>query len=423
MRNSRRITKRWFGSWLLAFAVAMGVLGSTGRVQAQATDYAVPGAPSINVPIPTGQPGTHGLYTFGEFVLLTQTWTLGDQVVAVRGLVDSRGIVTGQVLEDGTIVQANPGTYIGSGVNALSTSDFARRSWYPGFNVGIGYAFDNGMTVQISFMHLLSRTHDAGASLVPPFFRSRADLSDTFLTAGVFNFPPQYAGPLVKTTADDTNGNGVADPGEGGNFYGIWNGASVMNISFNQWYNQAEVTARFPLFQTEYSRIYGLAGGKFAMIMERFRWNTISYDISGQAGPRDSATYSNTLSQRMYGPFIGCGHEIYQGKFGLSLDLTAAGLLNVVKERAKYKLDSDEIQSKLSRDEFTIVPNFNAHLNLTWYPIEGVELRVGYQAMTYFNTMNMRHPIGFNYGSIDPIYDTQVFRLFHGVNVGLGIFF
>jgi len=421
MRCSRRFIQRWFGKLLPAFAVAWA--GTANRASAQVTDYAVPGAPSINVPIPTGQPGTHGIYTFGEFVLLTQTWTLGDQRVAVRGLVDSRGVVTGSIAADGTVVPTNPGTYIGSGVEALNTNDFARRSWSPGFNIGVGYAFENGLSVQVSYMHLMSNNYAAGATLAAPFFRGRADLSDTFLVAGVFNFPPQYAGPLVKTTADDANGNGTADPGEGGNFYGIWNGASVMDIQFNQWYNQAEITARFPIFQTEYSRIYGLAGGKFAHIMERFKWRTVSYDISGQAGPRDAALYSNTLSQRMYGPFIGCGHEINQGKFGLSLDLTAAGLLNFVKERAKYKLQSNEIQNKLSREEFTIVPNFNAHLNITWYPIEGVEMRVGYQAMTYFNTMNMRNPIGFNYGSIDPVYDTQVFRLFHGVNVGLGIFF
>jgi hypothetical protein len=346
-------------------------------------------------------------------MILTQTWGLGKQTVAARGLVDSRGAVTGL-----------PGTYIGSGVNALSTGDFPRRSYQPGYNIGFGYKFDDGTSIHLSYMNIMSTNYHTGATLAAPFFRSRPDLSDTFLTAGVFNFPPQYAGPLVKTVADDSNANGTADPGEGGNFYGIWNGASVMDIQFNQWFTQWEIGGRVPLFQTEFSRIYGLAGGRMDWFMERFKWRTVSYDVSGQAGPRDAATYSNTLSQRMYGPYVGCGHEIYLGnRFAMSLDTTAALLLNVVKQRAKYKLDSEEIQNKMSRNEFGIVPSVTANFNMWWYPTEGVQMRVGYNALTFFGTQYMQDPIGFNYGSIDPVYETKVFRIVHGINVGLGLFF
>jgi hypothetical protein len=179
-----------------------------------------------------------------------------------------------------------------------------------------------------------------------------------------------------------------------------------------------------PLFQTEYSRIYGLAGGRFDWFWERFQWRTVSYDINGQATARDAARYKNTLSQRMYGPFFGCGHEVYMGKrFSLSLDVTGAVLMNYIKERAKYKLESNEIQNKLSRDEFGLVPSATAHLNMWWYPIEGVQMRVGYNAYTFFNTMRMEEPIGFNYSSIDPAYERQYFRIVHGVNVGVGLFF
>jgi hypothetical protein len=387
--------------------------GLIARGQVPATTYDVPGLAAENVPIPTGNPGGHGFYTALDFVFLTQTWALGDQIVAVRGLVDSRGLITGL-----------PGTYIGSGVEALRTNDFPRRSWLPGFNLTLGYKLDDGTSVYLSYLNLLDRNYHTGATLVPPFFRSRLDLSDTFLVAGVFNFPPQYAGPLVKTTADDTNGNGLPDDNEGGNFYGIWNGAGVMDIQFNHRFNQWEIGARVPLFQTEYSRIYGLAGGRFDWFWERFQWRTVSYDILGQATARDAARYKNTLSQRMYGPFFGCGHEVYMGKrFSLSLDLTGAVLMNLIKERAKYKLESNEIGNKLSRDEFSLVPSATAHLNMWWYPIEGVQVRVGYNAYTFFNTMRMEQPIGFNYSSIDPAYDTQYFRIVHGVNAGVGLFF
>ena len=158
--------------------------------------------------------------------------------------------------------------------------------------------------------------------------------------------------------------------------------------------------------------------------MERFKWRTVSYDIFGQASARDAALYNNTLSQRMYGAFIGCGHEAYLGGgFSTAIDVTAAGLINVVKERAKYKLQSLEIQNKLSRDELTFVPSIGGNANLLWHPIEGVQLRVGYSANTFFNTKYMREPIGFNYSAIDPAYETKVFRIIHGVNVGVGLFF
>jgi hypothetical protein len=35
----------------------------------------------------------------------------------------------------------------------------------------------------------------------------------------------------------------------------------------------------------------------------------------------------------------------------------------------------------------------------------------------------MYEPIGFNYSAIDPVYNTQYFRIVHGLNVGLGLFF
>jgi hypothetical protein len=370
-----------------------------------AGDYPVPGTPAERIPIPTGNPGEHGFFTFFEFMQLTTTWTLGDQTVAYRGLVDATGAVTGV-----------PGTYIGSGVPALSTDQFPRRSWMPGFNVGFGYKLDDGTSVHFSYIHLMDRNYHTGATAAAPFFRSRADLADTYLVSGVYNFPPQFGGPNITTPIENTLGGNV--------FYGIWNGAEVMDIQYNQRFQQGEIGARVPMFQTEYSRVYALAGGRFDWFWERFEWRTQKLDINGNTGPIFTADYKNTLSQRMYGPYVGCGHEIYVGnRFSLASDLTAAGLLNIVKERAKYKLESNDIQNKLSRDEYTVVPSLTANLNLMWYPIEGVQLRLGYNAWTFFNTKNMINPIGFNYGSIDPVYDTQVFRIVHGFNAGVGLFF
>jgi hypothetical protein len=414
---------RLYGGSLLAVATLLAG-SATAQTPQGPTDYAVPGMASENVPLPTGNPGTHGVYTFGEFMILTQTWTVGKQVVAYRGLVDSRGRLTGQ-----------PGTYIGSGAAALNTSEFPRRSWQPGYNIGIGYKTDDGISVYGSYTRLADRNYHAGATLASPFFRGNPNLSDTFLVAGVYNFPPQYSGPAVKTPFDDideiifddppnTSNNNFQNANEGGNFYGIWNGASVMDIQYNQWWTTAEIGARVPMFQTEYSRVYGTAGARFNWFMERFKWRTVSFAIDGSESDRWTALYQNTLSQRMYGPFVGCGHEVHVGKrFSVSLDTTAALLINVIKERAKYELGSDDIQNKMSRDELGIVPSLTAHANIWWYPLEGVQVRVGYNAWTFFNTKNLDQPIGFNYSVIDPVYSTQYFRIVHGLNVGLGLFF
>lgn len=368
-------------------------------------DYPVPGTPSERIPIPTGNPGGHGFYTFFEFMQLATNRTIGDQTVAYRGLVDSTGAATGL-----------PGTYIGSGQVALSTDQFPRTSWMPGFNIGLGYKLDDGTSIQFSYIHLMDRNYHTGATAAAPFFRSRTDLADTYLTSGVYNFTPPFAGPNITTPGEQAAGGNI--------FYGIWNGAEVMDIQFNQRFQQGEIGARVPVFQTEYSRVYALAGGRFDWFFERFKWRTQKYDIDGNTGPIYAAEYNNTLSQRMYGPYVGCGHEIYIGnRFSLSSDATAAGLLNIVKERAKYKLESLDAQNKLSRDEYTIVPSVTANINLMWYPIEGVQLRLGYNAWTFFNTKNMLDPIGFNFGSIDPNYNTQVFRIVHGINAGVGLFF
>ena len=300
---------------------------------------------------------------------------------------------------------------------ALSTDKLGRTTYQPGFRTEIGYKFDDGLQLYANYLQLFDAHYSAGATLAAPYARSRRDLIDTFLVAGVFNFSPKFAGPGQKTTFDNST-QGAS------NTYGIWNAASTMDIKFTQRYQQADFGGRMPLFQTDYSRVYGKAGGRFAWFFERFQWITRSYDTDGLSNPQDAAFYTNTLSQRLYGPFVGCGHEIFLAdQFSLSVDLDGAMLLGVVKERVKYELGDRSTRAKRSNNEWSLVPNANAAVNLWWYPIEGVQVRLGYQAMTYFNTKNMEEPIGFDMGAMDPRYDTQYFRLLHGFNFGIGLFF
>lgn len=362
------------------------------------------------IPIPTGHAGDAGFYTSAEFVFLTQTRAIGNQTVAYRGIVDSTGVITGL-----------PGMYLGSGQTALTTNQLGRTSFNPGFRMELGYKFDDGFQLYVNYMQLFDAHYQAAASLASPYARSLPNLTDTFLVSGVFNFSPKFAGPGSKTAYDPPVGSSNAGAS---NTYGIWDAASTMEIRFTQRFQQADIGGRMPLYQTEYSRIYGTAGGRFAWFFERFQWITQSYATDGSTNPQDGAQYTNTLSQRMYGPFAGIGHEIFiADRFSLSLDLTGAMLLGVVKERTKYELLDKSTESKNGVNEFTLVPNANAAVNMWWYPIEGVQVRLGYQAMAFFNTRNMLDPIGFDVGAIDPVYNTQFFRLVHGFNFGVGLFF
>jgi hypothetical protein len=109
--------------------------------------------------------------------------------------------------------------------------------------------------------------------------------------------------------------------------------------------------------------------------------------------------------------------------FSASLDLTAAAFMNVHKQRAKYRLGDETVQAKFGREGFDIVPSGTAEFNLWFYPVEGIQMRIGYMGLTFFNTRYMREPVGYNFGNIDPNYGTKWFRLIHGFNVGIGFFF
>jgi len=392
---------RYIGGAVLAAVVWAG--GPTTAI-AQEGGFQAPLNSDPVIPIPTGQAGQPGFYTSAEYVMMTQTKALGDQTIAVRGFFDYTGAITGQ-----------PGGFVGSGTDALNTRNMGRREFMPGFRVEIGYRFDTGTRVYANYMQFYDAHYSAGATLA--VFSPNRDLADTFISAPVFNFNQQFSGAQFNTSADNANNGGF-------NTFGIWNAASIMDIKFTQRYQQAEIGMRTPMFATDYSSIYSLGGARFAWIFERFQWRTVDIANDGTAPPQNVAFYSNTLSQRMYGLFVGCGHEIYLGSmFSASLDLTGAAFLNVTKNRAKYRVEDRSSQSKFGRENFYLVPSATADFNLWAYPIEGVQLRFGYSGITFFNTRQMREPVGFNFGQIDPNVGTRYFRLLHGFNIGVGFFF
>ena len=59
---------------------------------------------------------------------------------------------------------------------------------------------------------------------------------------------------------------------------------------------------------------------------------------------------------------------------------------------------------------------------LMWYPIEGVQLKFGYDFMAFFNTISSPRPISFDYSGLDPAYE-RTFRFFDGFQASLAISF
>jgi len=410
---------RWTIAGLLA---ALGCLTGPLAPNANAQPWDMSGNTMPTNPLPTGpwQRDGSGFYAAAEFIMMRQSLTVGAQDVAFRGLVDSAGLLSG-----------TPGAFLGSGEVALNTDQLGPNQWSPGQRTTLGYRFENGWNFSISWLHLFDTKYSAGAGTQGPNFSNQGfNLENSFLFSPVFNFSPEFVGPVAR----NTTGGGIGTNGQivFGALNGIWNGASDMTILLTQRFDNWDILGRFPIFETENARTYAIAGGRFSWIWERFQWRTVALGIDVEnipegdppqqtSSPEWAARYLNTLSQRMYGPVIGTGHEVWLGEgFSLDLECTGSVLLDIAKQRAKYIREDQATQAKRSWVDYRVVPNLNIGLNLSWRPVEGVTIKLGYNAFNYWNTLQMTNPIGFNVGQIDPGYTKKDWRLLHGTNVGIG---
>ncbi len=412
-----RTRKGWL-AWVLTLGMALVPAAAWAQHQE------VPTADPV-YPLPLGHDRMEngGFYVSAQFLLYHQTNPLRGQEIARRGLVDFDGSITA-ALNGRTVFPSGsppvvipgiprPGTFIGSGAVALRADDVGSNTYQPGINLSAGWRFENGLTLDVSWWYLFEAKYAASASLVPPGLNPGGVLlADTFLFAPVFNFPIDYSGPPNKLA--------LGNPGAA---YGIWNGASLMQIEFVQRTQGADMTFRVPIYQDDWVRCYGLVGPRFVWFWERFKWRTVSYDTAGVANADDIAIYTNIVSNRMYGMHAGMGTEWYL-KYGLSLsaDVRVAALLDVVKERARYERGDRSITSKRAKTEYAFVPETQANVNLWWYPIEGVQMRVGYDFMAFFNTVSSKEPVTFSYGTLDPKWDRTI-RLLDGLNAGIAFIF
>jgi hypothetical protein len=396
--------------WLI---LAAALLAAPTRAWAQNGYYEVP-------PVPFTGPLSHpryesgGLFVGMEALMWFQTRPVKNQVVAIRGFVDTDGSASG----------APPPTFFGSGAEALNTRDLRGPStWQPGWNFTLGWRFESGVSVAASWIHLNEARYAVSAGPIPPGFAVGGLLEDTFLFAPVTNFSPHYAGPRDLPLSIPPS---PLDPTSGA-LYGIWNGAENMSIEFLQRYEQVDITVRIPVWQTDCFRSYCLVGPRAIIMWERFKWRTVDLDSAGNGTDANNAEYSNVVSNRLYGVYFGCGSEWYLGANGAggwatSLDLGGSFYGDWVKGRAKYERGDHVTSASRKRNFFRPAGGVEAKGSLWWYPWEAIQVRVGYNFMALFNTMASPRPIDFNMGIIDPEY-RGVSRLLHGFDIGIGFVF
>jgi hypothetical protein len=394
----------------LACVLTAGLALWPGKAHGQGAEFP---RPDVEIPWPLGHDRIDkgGLFLAAEFLMWQQNNPVHSQIIAKRGFQEFSGGTLG--------ITGIPGAFLGSGKPALDAQDVGGPTTFqPGFKIDIGWRFEDGSVLDVSYLNLQKAVYTHTATLVPPNGQFGDNGADLFLFSPVFNFPAQYGGPANKV--------GTLFPFNiPGNVFGIWNGATRETIEFDQRTQEIQAQYRVPIYETECWRSYGLVGPRFFWIWERFKWTTVSSNADGEEQPFWSAIYTNIVSNRMYGPFIGCGQDWYLGHgFAVNLDVDVAVLLDIARERAEYALGEKDLPpiNKRTRTTYTVVPEGHASANIWWYPTEAVQLRVGYQAMGFLNTRGFHTPVDFNWGAVDPPYK-HINRYFQGLNAGIAIIF
>ncbi|HEV2948580.1 MAG TPA: hypothetical protein VGX70_14485, partial [Gemmataceae bacterium] len=435
----------WIG---LLLGVVMGLAPTAARCQ----DYEPPD-PVYPLPLFHMHPENGGFYAAGEFVLFRQTNPLKSQPIAVRGFNDTFGQIqeTMNFLTDLFFNNPGPpvqvGKFFGSGTPALDVNQVSGpNSYQPGFRTTLGWKFQNDLDIEFNWTHLVTKKNSATAAPVGPTLNGGVNNFDSFLFSPVYNYSNNYVGPQnkliislltpgsfflgpqVQQFLQDHNNQTIQGA------VGIWNAAQLMTIQFTQRYDDFEIIGRIPVYESERCRVYGLFGPRHVQLWERFWWRTVDYSVqeahiditptvilqrfgsaadAGVSGPIDQADYTNVVSNRLYGPLFGCGTDVYIGHgFGANFELRGAPMIDVVKERAKYELGDHSTSAQRNRTDYVMAYEVDARANLTWYPIEGVELRVGYELMNFFNTVSSPRPIDFNMGALTPTWERGTYRLF-----------
>jgi hypothetical protein len=407
-----------------------------------------------------------GFFVATEFMVLRINNPLRNQALAFRGFIDTTGQLRGDVtsplitVTDGTTgafinrfftQPEKPGTFVGSHEVALDQHSVGGGDFTPGMRLTVGWRFRDGVTAEFAYTQMDTVKHTASAGVLPANQSQLNNLADSFISSPFFNFSAQLAGPdndvisnLVPvpvppgaTTVAVTN-----TPAPGQVFvsldalaalnalkglplpaFGIWNGAEEMFLTFSQMYSSAELNFRFPVYQDDYYRSYAICGLRNIHMQEKLSFRSVDQDIFGQELPQWSATYINKVDNTLWGLQCGGGNELYIGKgWAVSVEGRLGIFGDDVQEAVQVERGDLEFSISHRRTDTTVVPMFQAAGYLWWYPVEGVQLRAGYEVMGLIGMMRSPHPVDFNMGTLQPEFKRQLLWL-DGFNVGISFIF
>jgi hypothetical protein len=454
----------WLAGLLLGVALCLPI-----TARAQGPNF---NGPVFELPLPTmwGQRDT-GPYVAGELLFMRLNNPLRAQTLAFRGLWDIDGTLDGGTRPGNPIVevidndnagaflnafflnQGFAGQFIGSGSPALTAKDGGDAKFEPGFRLTLGYRLPDGIAIEVVHWRMADYAYSGGASNMPmPQVGVGNDFSNSFISAPFFNFSPFWAGAFRDVIS---NVLPVPDPGTrpvvvynqtaaaGAVFVtaqelldlqtlrglplpanGIWNAAEDMTITFEQEIWSLELNGRFPICLTDNTRTYAVAGLRYIQLYENFTFRVSDATIEGFIFPENVATYSNNIQNRMYGLQAGMGNEAYLGGgFALSVEGRLGVFANyhpteVTLERG----DDGAVGVKRNDNGFNVSGMFSLGAYLWYYPIEGVQLRAGYEYMGMFGVHRSPNPVSFNVGQITPEYSDMYLGM-DGFSMGIAFVF
>ena len=415
------------------------------------------GPPATETPLPLmwGE-RDEGFFFAMEAVFMRMNNPLKSQVVAQRGLWDWTGEIRGYgppraIFEDDdptdeipptfvtTIPSSSlgvPGQFVGSGAVALTTTDIGGQTFQPGTRMSFGYRLRNGIAIEVNYMSLTAARRTASAGVIgPPGVGVGQDMADSFLSAPFYNYSPFLSGPLRDVISgvdlflsDGSGGAFVFVPQApddlfffGGYVvpaYGIGNGAEIFEQSFRQRYATGELNFRVPLFQGEVTRTYWTGGFKYIGMQERYRLRIVDFGLSDTndgsvtQSPEFAMIYTNKITNHFYGMMIGCGSEAYLGLgWAISVEAKVGALAERTRVVTDVKRQDGNYQLKHTSNQINAATNFQAGGYLWWYPIEGIQLRAGYEYSGIVGARRSPNPIDFDLGRLQPEVKATYFSL------------
>ena len=313
------------------------------------------------------------------------------------------------------------GQWVGSKMIALNTNQVAGpSSFQPGWDFFIGWRFQGGVAVELDWKHLVQNQFSAAAAawLQPGATNAGSVLQNTFVTAQVYNFGPEWAGAPQNVTQGDV-----------GATFGIWNAASFMQELYIQRLSTSIRSTPASRSSIPPTRASTACSARAIRLDRRsipldddLRKDQFGNDDGAAAHEQHDLQPHVRLPCRLRARLVSGQHadrgvcvHVRSGRRPPLFRLRQAPSAAFIP----LTNSNPQVGSSRSRRIYSIVPGVDGQLGVDWYPWEAIKLHMGYDVNTFFNTIASDQPIDFNLGRVTPQYEHQFLRYFYGFSFGV----